>query len=256
MVAGDPERVQDLLAAEVSKRFHAPPSAPADLIIVGNHPWPGDPMQSFKVLLQHRAACRSGGVLVGLFWTDSSRNRPLVSNFDPAEDRSDRCSWGLDDPTALAVSPNESLRPAGSPAAFMLRWACELVVDRTVLVYSPPLHRPTRASPGSCPPFCRSSRACGKRPPHGPRSASSGSAGPLRLRVFPQGGLTYVTGSTSRVISRLRPVRPSRKPSRVRRPEESHSGHATPRWPGSKRGFLWSGHSGHTREFLARGQQH
>ena len=28
----------------------------------------------------------------------------------------------------------------GSPAAFMLRWARELVVDRTVLVYAPPLH--------------------------------------------------------------------------------------------------------------------
>ena len=70
MVAGDPERVQDLLAAEASRRFQAPPSAPADLIVAGNHPWPGDPMQSFKVLLQHRAACRSGGVLVGLFWTD------------------------------------------------------------------------------------------------------------------------------------------------------------------------------------------
>ena len=29
----------------------------------------------------------------------------------------------------------------GSPAEFMLRWACELVVDRTVLVYSPPLRQ-------------------------------------------------------------------------------------------------------------------
>ena len=41
-----------------------------DLIVAGNHPWPGDPMQSFKVLLHHRIACRPGGVLVGLFWTD------------------------------------------------------------------------------------------------------------------------------------------------------------------------------------------
>ena len=28
-------------------------------------------MQSFKVLLHHRAACRPGGVLAGLFWTDA-----------------------------------------------------------------------------------------------------------------------------------------------------------------------------------------
>ena len=38
--------------------------------MAGNDPWPGDPMQSFKVLLHHRAAMRSGGVLAGLFWTD------------------------------------------------------------------------------------------------------------------------------------------------------------------------------------------
>ena len=43
---------------------------PADLVVAGNHPWPGDPMQSFKVLLHHRAACRTGGVLAGIFWTD------------------------------------------------------------------------------------------------------------------------------------------------------------------------------------------
>ena len=33
-----------------------------------------------------------------------------------------------------------AMSAGGSPAAFMLRWARELVVDRTVLVYSPPLH--------------------------------------------------------------------------------------------------------------------
>ena len=50
--------------------LRGPGAAPADLVVAGNHPWPGDPMQSFKVLLQHRAACRKGGVLVGFFWTD------------------------------------------------------------------------------------------------------------------------------------------------------------------------------------------
>ena len=45
-------------------------AAPADIVVAGNHPWPGDPMQSFKILLHHRAACKPGGVLIGFFWTD------------------------------------------------------------------------------------------------------------------------------------------------------------------------------------------
>ena len=68
---GIPTPVQDDLAAEARRRFQAPDGRrPADLVVAGNHPWPGDPMQSFKVLLQHRAAGRPGGVLVGFFWTD------------------------------------------------------------------------------------------------------------------------------------------------------------------------------------------
>ncbi len=55
VAAGHPDPVQDRLAAEARRRFQAPESAPADLVVAGNHPWPGDPMQSFKVLLQHRA---------------------------------------------------------------------------------------------------------------------------------------------------------------------------------------------------------
>ena len=42
----------------------------AHVLVAGNHPWPGDPMQSFKVLLHHRAASMPGGVLIGMFWTD------------------------------------------------------------------------------------------------------------------------------------------------------------------------------------------
>ena len=70
VLAGRPEPVQELLAAEARRRFQAARAAPADIVVAGNHPWPGDPMQSFKVLLHHRAAGRPGGVLVGLFWTD------------------------------------------------------------------------------------------------------------------------------------------------------------------------------------------
>ena len=70
----------------------------------------------------------------------------------------------------------------------MLRWARELVVDRTVLVYSPPLH--ARIGPrlgpvrlfADLPALWKAAIASlGKR-----REASP------RIRIFPQGGLTYV----------------------------------------------------------------
>ena len=70
IAAGHPEQVQDILADEARRRLQAPEAAPADLVVAGNNPWPGDPMQSFKALLHHRAACLPGGVLLGLFWTD------------------------------------------------------------------------------------------------------------------------------------------------------------------------------------------
>ena len=159
VVAGDPEHVQDLLAAEARRRLQAPRAAPADLIVAGNHPWPGDPMQSFKVLLHHRAACRPGGVLVGLFWTDPAEIDRSFPIFALAADRRDGWLGRMDNSTALAAGRSESLRPSGSPAAFMLRWACELVVDRTVLVYAPPLARANRASPRPCPAFRRSNLA-------------------------------------------------------------------------------------------------
>ncbi|MGE3822196.1 MAG: lactate racemase domain-containing protein, partial [Isosphaeraceae bacterium] len=55
VLAGAPNPVQDALAAEARRRFAAPVAAKseADVVAVGNHPWPGDPLQSFKVLLQH-----------------------------------------------------------------------------------------------------------------------------------------------------------------------------------------------------------
>ena len=70
VLAGVPKMVQERLAVEARSRFQAPEAALADIVVAGNHPWPGDPMQSFKVLLHHRSACKPGGVLVGLFWTD------------------------------------------------------------------------------------------------------------------------------------------------------------------------------------------
>ncbi len=68
--AGNPDAVQRTLSIEAPSLRKRPAPA-ADLVAAGNHPWPGDPMQSFKVLLQHRDACRRGGVLVGFFHTES-----------------------------------------------------------------------------------------------------------------------------------------------------------------------------------------
>ena len=139
MAAGRPEPVQERLAAEARRRFQAAGSAPADIVVVGNHPWPGDPMQSFKVLLHHREAARLGGVLVGLFWTDPDeidRSFPRIAMRLIAASGAPG-GWAI---RRLVPLAERVISAAGSPSAFMLRWARELVIDRTVLVFSPPLH--------------------------------------------------------------------------------------------------------------------
>ncbi len=152
---------------------------------MGNDPWPGDPMQSFKVLLQHRAACQCGGVLVGLFWTDPAeiaRSFPIFAL---------RCiamtgvvgGWTI---RRLLPAAQSIVTATGSPAAFMLRWACELVVDRTVLVYAPPLRERLGPRLGPVRLFADQSELW-----HAAALALNRRhklAGTLRLRVFPQGG--------------------------------------------------------------------
>jgi hypothetical protein len=191
VLAGQPEIVQDHLAAEARQRFQAPTSVQADLVVVGNHPWPGDPMQSFKVLLHHRFACRPGGVLIGLFWTD------------PEEiDRSlPRTTMGLISGTGalggwvirrLVPQAERMMSVVGSPSAFMIRWARELIADRTVLVYSPPLHARIGSCLGPVRLFADQAalwQAAIEALPEDRRDS------PL-LRIFPQGGLTYVAGAS------------------------------------------------------------
>jgi hypothetical protein len=189
--AGHPLPVQDQLAEEAHRRFAAPAAVAADLVIAGNHPWPGDPMQSFKVLLQHRAACRKGGVLAGLFWTDReeiNRSFPLGLLRAIAATRSPG-AWVIRHGLALA---DQVMAAAGSPAAFMVRWARELVVERTILVYSPPLHARVGPRLGPVRIFADQGhlwRAAAEALPS-PRPGRSHRA-PV-IRVFPQGGLTYV----------------------------------------------------------------
>jgi lactate racemase len=188
VIAGHPDRVQDLLAAEARRRLQAPAAAPADVIVAGNHPWPGDPMQSFKVLLHHRAACRPGGVLVGLFWTDPDE---IGRSFPVSALRRIGATgaWGGWAIRRLVPMAQRVTAAVGSPAAFMIRWARELVVDRTVLVYAPPLHDRIGPRLGPIQLFADQDELW--------RAVIVQSSGErLSVRVFPQGGLTYVSRST------------------------------------------------------------
>lgn len=187
VAAGDVDRVQLELAREVQARFQAPAEPRAEVVIAGNHPWPGDPMQSFKVLLNHRAAAQPRGVLVGLFWTDPAeidRSFPLPSLKTIASTGAVG-GWVIRRGLRLADRAASAVKSRGR---FMVRWARELVADRTVLVYSPDL----RARLGSrlgpvylfddlAPLWRQVERALR----HTPRS----------VRVFPSGGLTYCASS-------------------------------------------------------------
>jgi hypothetical protein len=191
VIAGHPERVQDLLAAEARRRFQAPVCAPADLVVVGNDPWPGDPMQSFKVLLHHRAACRRGGVLAGLFWTDP---RELDRSFPLTLLRRIAATGRYGGWTIRTLLPvaQRIFAASGSPAAFMLHWARELVVERTVLVYAPPLFEQVGPQLGPIHLFANLDllwQAATTALEHSRRTPVADS---LRIRAFPCGGLTYV----------------------------------------------------------------
>jgi hypothetical protein len=184
VVAGEVDRVQEALASEVRRRFQAPLSAPADIVVAGNYPWPGDPMQSFKVLLNHRAAGKPGGVLVGFFWTDPEE---IDRSFPVPALRAIAATgvlggWALRRGLAGADRVVSSL---GLPSRFMLRWARELVVDRAVFVYAPALH--DRLGPHLGP-----VRLFGEQGPLWRAVADAlGGQGSPSLRVFPWGGLTY-----------------------------------------------------------------
>jgi hypothetical protein len=186
VAAGAPDAVQGGLAVEAQRRFRVPAGTPADIVVAGNAPWPGDPMQSFKVLLNHRAAGRPGGVLVGLFWTDPDE---IDRSFPLGPMRLIAASgavggWALRRGLAGADRVASGLDLS---ASFMIRWARELVVDRTVLVYAPLLRR--RLGPRLGP-----IRLFDAMPPlwAAARGALRGEARDTpRLRVFPRGGLTY-----------------------------------------------------------------
>ncbi|AMV35936.1 hypothetical protein [Planctomyces sp. SH-PL62] len=143
-------------------------------------------MQSFKALLHHRAASVPGGVTVGLFWTDPgeidrsmprSAMRLIAGSGAPG-------GWAI---RRLVPIAERILSARESSAAFMLRWARELVVDRAVMVYAPPLHARIGGRLGPVRLFADQDalwRAVRRALPRARR-------GSPRVRIFPRGGLTY-----------------------------------------------------------------
>ncbi len=186
VLAGHPDAVQDELAASARHRFQAPEVDPSgvDVVVAGNAPWPGDPMMSFKVLLQHRSAGRPGGVLVGFFWTDPAeidRTVPLPTL---------RAIAATGAPGAWVIRRGLKLTDRlmarlQAPSEFLIRWARELVVDRTVLVYAPPLYDQVGPRLGPVRLFNDQAQLW-----EAATAALSGVKSP-RCRIFPQGGLTY-----------------------------------------------------------------
>ncbi|WZO98560.1 lactate racemase domain-containing protein [Isosphaeraceae bacterium EP7] len=183
VASGPVDAVQDTLAAEATRRLRAPDRPEADLVIAGNNPWPGDPLMSFKVLLQHRAACRPGGVLLGAFWTDPDeldRSMPLSALRAIAATGAPG-GWFIRRGLKAACLATSIMK---HPAEFMIRWAAELVVDRHVLVYAPPLHARIGPRLGPVRLFDDQSKLW--------NAAEKALNGPPRtIRVFPRGGLTY-----------------------------------------------------------------
>ena len=197
VVAGSPKRVQDILAEEAVRRLRAPEEGPADLVVAGNHPWPGDPMQSFKVLLHHRAACHSSGVLAGLFWTDPDeidRSFPIKALRRIAATG----RWGGWTIRRLLPMAHGIARAAGSPASFMMHWACELAVNRTILVYAPALVARIGPQLGPVQLFAEQGDLWQAAAAAITRGRAGNTAEPVRIRVFPQGGLTYAPDSVTR----------------------------------------------------------
>lgn len=196
--AGCPDEVQRRLAHEARRRFQAPFRPPAEVVVVGNSPWPGDPLQSFKALIHHRAACRPGGALVGLFWASPDElDRSLDRRSLRRLGRGGRpAAWLIRHGLGLAdrLASIWKLRPA-----FMIHWARELVVDRAVFVYCPLLHQVVGPHLGPVRLFDSLEALWNAVEVHLDQAGShfrSAVRGGVRVRVFPQGGLTYCRPSS------------------------------------------------------------
>jgi len=74
----------------------------------------------------------------------------------------------------------------------MMHWACELVVDRTVLVYAPPLYDRIGPRLGPVQLFADQVSLWQAAGATAGRRGQAKAGEPMRIRAFPQGGLTYV----------------------------------------------------------------
>ena len=184
VLAGRPDPVLEELTTEARRRFAAPFTKPVDIIIAGNNPWPGDPMQSFKVLLQHRAAGKPGGILVGFFWTDPVE---LDRSFPVAAMRLIAVTGSLGGAVTRKglVVAERAAAALGRPGTFLLRWARELVVNRSVYVYAPTLHARFGSRLGPIRLYGEQTRLWADI------SKKIGRESAPSVRVFPQGGLSY-----------------------------------------------------------------
>lgn len=182
--------VQRVLSDEARARFQAPFRPPADVIAVGNAPWPGDPMQSFKALLHHRAACRPGGVMIGFFWADPEE---LARSMPEGALRAIAATGGIGEWAIRhgVAGADAVARKLGHPASFMIHWARELVVNRTVLVYSPLLAGAIGKRLGPVRLFGDQGKLWEAAEAAIGRDGARNPAGQVRLRIFPRGGLTY-----------------------------------------------------------------
>lgn len=182
--AGDPDQVEQHLATMARQRFEYSqgPQSLADLIIVGNAPWPGDPMHSFKTLLNHRNACKPGGILAGIFWTDPEElGRSFPLGIARAIAQSGKIGTLA---TRIGLPFAEKLASfSGSSKRFMMRWAKELVLERTVIVYSPEMAETFGRSLGPVK-IVRNSEEFWKevQKAHSPIK---------KCTIFPYGGLSY-----------------------------------------------------------------
>ena len=237
IVAGHPERVQDLLAAEARRRLQAPTGT-------RRQTWSWRATTPGRATRCKASKCcfttaRPAGPAV--CWSACSGPTPLRSiarSPSPPCGASRRQAPGEDGRSGGCCRRLRRIVGAsGSPAAFMLHWACELVVDRTVLVLRPTASRTDRAAPGSRPAFRRSIRALARRR----RGRSIGQA-QLARSVFAFASFPRGSDVRRRFVSRCS-VNFARRSLR-RAPSGSSPGRAIARMPAFRRpdrgaGFPW-----------------
>ncbi len=184
IVSGDVDMTQNELSAEAKRRFHVAGSHPADVVIAGNDPWPGDPMMSFKVLINHRAAGKPGGLLIGYFWTDPAEiDRSIPMGALKAVSASGVVgAWVASNGLKAADRVTAML---GTSSQYMIRWARELVVDRNVMVYAPPLRERLGPRLGPIRLFADQQELIDAA-----KKDLKNVMNP-RAKIFPRGGLTY-----------------------------------------------------------------